>query len=1036
MTHSGFYLGAWLVQPKQNQLTKAGVAQTIEPKLMEVLLHLSLKSPEVVSTDELVTNCWPNQYISDNPVHKCVAQLRKALGDDARKPSYIKTIPKKGYAIIAAVKGFDRPNAMVRPTWLNGPPYLGSKPYQESHKSIFFGRQKASSEIKKIIDKLNFNETHALLILGAQKAGKTSLINTEIVPFLKNPVKPLSHPFCGFIQHSINASDEAMALSLQQTLKAHIDIGAGADFTNAYPHEQAKFLLVLDQFEQVVINKEAAEITAFFACLNQLMADKKFFIISLIANEYYADLMRQEGFQKYKKAAVSYDLIPPNDDEIKQIIKQPVAAAGLRFEYDKTCFESLSEHITRDAENLNNALPVISQAMRHLCLQVNDHNQFTFHAYRKMGRLSGFLAHKAEAVFDVCEAHQVEAFKKYLNHLIRVNNEGVKQLSQCDLATINDTDAMIVINQLIDADIISTQMHEQQTYITLVHQSLLSESPTIRSWLNANQLQLSIKTNLQTQAHWWIKNNKQNDYLLDNTYLLDQADTLNLNNNERAFIKKSKAKVHQKHRIKQFFAATILLLLASVSVLLVKNQNINQALLVSQTSAEALNNFLIKDLKQKLYPIGQLNLLEMLSTKVIAHYKNQKNPSTTTQMHHIEALNTLAEVHINQGRWQDAHKHLTLAQQKLTDLQAQTTETTYLLSQTQYWLGYIDYLQKDFQQAQGFWLEYLHQAQQLMQAEPNNKQWQLELSYALNNMGSLKLKMFELDAAATFFNQSANLKQQLVNQHPDELQYLADYSDTVSWLATSKSRNNQLNDANMLYARSLQLAEQLFQTESDNKIWQHRLALANYRLSLSHYDLGQLQQAKNHGDRAAQLFTELTKADQDNQNWRGTLIKTNTLLAKISRHSGDIDQAQLFNNQALNLFQQFPQSVQKLKNRQLQQVETENIRILSALGQHKAAWDRFTRIFKATTNHKDVLNHVELQLLQYQLQSAVSQGEASTLVLAQTELSQFIAANKHNRIALALAKQLSSQLGQPLDKGQVAYLNGIEFKNPDFLTEI
>ena len=87
----------------QNTLIQNNKTQNIQPKVMEVLTYLCSKPQQVVSNDELIEACWPNQYISDSPLHKCIAQIRKILVDDPKNPRFIKTIPKKGYVFIIDV---------------------------------------------------------------------------------------------------------------------------------------------------------------------------------------------------------------------------------------------------------------------------------------------------------------------------------------------------------------------------------------------------------------------------------------------------------------------------------------------------------------------------------------------------------------------------------------------------------------------------------------------------------------------------------------------------------------------------------------------------------------------------------------------------------------------------------------------------------------------------------------------------------------------------------------------------------------------
>lgn len=77
----------------------------ITPRGMEVLLHL-IRHPEgVISANELLELYWSKSVRSDHAVHNVIAELRAALGDQASNPRYIKTYPKRGYALIAPALG-------------------------------------------------------------------------------------------------------------------------------------------------------------------------------------------------------------------------------------------------------------------------------------------------------------------------------------------------------------------------------------------------------------------------------------------------------------------------------------------------------------------------------------------------------------------------------------------------------------------------------------------------------------------------------------------------------------------------------------------------------------------------------------------------------------------------------------------------------------------------------------------------------------------------------------------------------------------
>ena len=100
MDSRSFQLGDWRVDPALHRLSRGDIATTVEPKTMEVLAYLSENAGRVVSADELIEHVWDGRAMSDNPVYKCIAALRKVLGDDAREPRYIATVTKRGYRML------------------------------------------------------------------------------------------------------------------------------------------------------------------------------------------------------------------------------------------------------------------------------------------------------------------------------------------------------------------------------------------------------------------------------------------------------------------------------------------------------------------------------------------------------------------------------------------------------------------------------------------------------------------------------------------------------------------------------------------------------------------------------------------------------------------------------------------------------------------------------------------------------------------------------------------------------------------------
>lgn len=74
---------------------------------MGLLVCLAQHAGEVMSKEELLATVWADVFVTEQVLKVTVSELRKALGDDARDPRFIQTIPKQGYRLIAPVTTAD-----------------------------------------------------------------------------------------------------------------------------------------------------------------------------------------------------------------------------------------------------------------------------------------------------------------------------------------------------------------------------------------------------------------------------------------------------------------------------------------------------------------------------------------------------------------------------------------------------------------------------------------------------------------------------------------------------------------------------------------------------------------------------------------------------------------------------------------------------------------------------------------------------------------------------------------------------------------
>src|SRR5262245_29245066 len=115
---------------EQKVLLRGGKAIPMAPKVFETLLALVENHGRIVLKEELMKRLWPDTFVEESNLTFNIQQLRKSLGDNAREPLYIETIPRRGYRFIAEVKPLASPIASAHPSLHARPTQIntGDKP--------------------------------------------------------------------------------------------------------------------------------------------------------------------------------------------------------------------------------------------------------------------------------------------------------------------------------------------------------------------------------------------------------------------------------------------------------------------------------------------------------------------------------------------------------------------------------------------------------------------------------------------------------------------------------------------------------------------------------------------------------------------------------------------------------------------------------------------------------------------------------------------------------------------------------------------
>src|SRR6516165_6173114 len=97
-------MGPWRVDPARDEISRDGTTVKLEPRTMRVLMCLAERDGDIVSVNELLDTVWKDLVVTQYSVYQAVAVLRRALGDNPKDPVYIRSVPRRGYRLVAPIE--------------------------------------------------------------------------------------------------------------------------------------------------------------------------------------------------------------------------------------------------------------------------------------------------------------------------------------------------------------------------------------------------------------------------------------------------------------------------------------------------------------------------------------------------------------------------------------------------------------------------------------------------------------------------------------------------------------------------------------------------------------------------------------------------------------------------------------------------------------------------------------------------------------------------------------------------------------------
>lgn len=899
---------------------------------MELLLLLCSHPGEVVTTDEIINRCWPRLDTGDNPLHKTLAQLRKALGDSATQPRYIETIRKRGYRAIAEVRfPVGQEQSINELSWQQGSPFPGLQAYDARYASVFFGRgAQISTLLSRIAQQVKFGRAFCLL-LGPSGSGKSSLVHAGVLPNLMQ--KGGYHGIEVLSYTSLDLADVApgqLLLNLASTLldwelqdepvltgysAEHLAAALTANpelilsvLSQALQNGRQglkRLALFVDRLEVLLSSPQFndTERSQFISLLEQLACSNSVLVLSACRNEFYPLLVNYPTLMAGKARGAHFDLAAPTRNDLLQMIRLPALAAGLGFDTDPDTAIPLDEILCSEAASNPDALPMLQYTLQQLYLQRSSDNKLQVATYKKLGGIEGAIGKNAEQAISTLTETEQASLPAVLSLLVTLREDEQSVTSRSARFSQLNTDAeRTLVQTLVEQRLFVSHLQQGEPCFSVAHEALLRRWPRATAWISEHHDSLSIKSRLQHLQQRWQAEQGNSAYLLapgkplQEALQLKQNPLFQLDAAELAFIEASAQKARQKRWLRHGTIAALCLLTITAFAMSFKSYNAEQQAQQKRLAAENLLGFMVGEFADKLRSIGRMDLLDGISNKALEYFTDFSNSSslqsTAAMLQHGQTLTAMGEVAYSRGKIDEASAALQAGRIQLEavlKLQPTNLELLKTLGANAFWLGQIQYDASNWQDTQHEFQRYYQYSELMYELAPDSLDAIMELSYATNSLGSLAMKQQQFAIARENFEESLRLKLLAQAKQPENTQLLADIADTRSWLASAT-----LAEGNLLSAITI------------HKALQNDLVLAEVKepylldiLSSSYQILADFLSYQGDFETARAFYLEgyrtLAKAleqDPDNSRWqrRKYLLDINALNFSINDDITAIEQ--------------------------------------------------------------------------------------------------------------------------------------------------
>ena len=303
--------------------------------------------------------------------------------------------------------------------------------------------------------------------------------------------------------------------------------------------------------------------------------------------------------------------------------------------------------------------------------------------------------------------------------------------------------------------------------------------------------------------------------------------------------------------------------------------------------AEGLVEFMLTDLRKRLDAVGRLDVLDAVGGRALKYYGAQDakklNPDALGRR--ARALLLVGEMQHMRGDLDGAlaaYQNAARTTEEQLNRDPEKPQRLFDHSQSLFWVGYIALLKGNADVAESYFLQYQKYAAKLVAKEPRKPEWQKELAYAHQNLGTVRFEKGDWKSALADFDKTLAIFSAHARTNPADSQLSIEISDAMAWRADAMRFGGDISGAMAQRQAQAKLLNDLFEREPRNAGARFAYVTAMRELGIMANLSGNRQSSLRLLKEALSAISELRQTDPQNAEYKFREVETRYSLATVS----------------------------------------------------------------------------------------------------------------------------------------------------------